>query len=625
MYSITDEMKTLYKTDSIPKSYYMVVYDNSEALLPSSTLYPADTLYPLAGGSPAFEVKNTGIVAESVVIKRAISDQEDIVFGACIGASIEFEALGVTQELVGKELDVRQKINGNNELPIGRFTVESVEKKDGRITKKVIAYDRMALFDKDVSSWYQSLWKNATSMTLKEFRTALFDHFDVIANEITLVNDNMTVTNNISPSQISGREIVQAICEINGAFGQFDRNGNFQFIVLAKSNSESVDTITTSLTRSFKFEEYLCPAITGLNIRQEENDIGASVGNPDNAYVIQGNFLVYGKGASELSGIASNTFDAIKQISYTPIELTCKGLSYLDVGDLISIQTTDGTTYKTYVLESTLSGVQALTDEIVSAGSQKREENFGLNQSITQLEGKTNVLVRTVEELTSTISELNVGYSEVSQKVDSIKLSVVSNNSQTTISLKSGETEINNVSFDSVSQATVESLISANVNGIKLGVSNSYTGTSALITLSDKDGIVLSAGEIVMSGAVTYTSLANSAETTVINGGSLTTCNLYASNLYANSNDLGTLSQMSYNGYYVYVSGYQKAFLGINSGYTDSTGGGAPALILGTDTPAYIEKFWNGGHCMWVGNGYMTCGILFNFTTNTYRLYGTAG
>lgn len=623
MYSISEDVKTLYKSDSISKSYYMAVYDNSEALLPSDTLYPADNLYPLAGGSVAYEVSNASIVSESVVIKRAIASETDMVFGACIGASVEFEALGVDKSLIGKELVITQKINGEHELPIGCFVVDSVNKIDGKDSKKVIAYDRMTLLDTDVSDWYKNLWVNQSSMSLKVFRTAFFAHLDINANDATLVNDDMILTKTIDPSQLSGRDVAKSICEINGAFGQFDRNGNFQFVILPKSAENAVETITTTLTQKFKYEEYICPAISALNIRQEENDIGASVGNGNNVYVIQGNFLVYGKSANELNTIATNVFGAITERPYRPVELTCKGLPYLDVGDLINITTVDGESYKTYILQSTMSGIQALTDNIVSQGEQRREEKFGLNLSIIQLEGKTNVLTRTVEELKSTVSDLNVGYSEIQQKVDGISLTVSSNiGSQTTLSLKSGEIEISNVSFDSVSQATVESLIAAGVDGITLSVLNGSTGTSSLITLNNKDGITISSGEIIMSGVVTFTSLQNPSDTTIINGGALTTCNLYASNIYATSYDPNTYAQMTSTGYSVIVNGYQKAFLGMNPGYIDSNGGGAPALILGTDMPAYVEKYWNGSHCMWIGNGYMSCGILFNFTTNTFTFYG---
>ena len=126
-----------------------------------------------------------------------------------------------------------------------------------------------------------------------------------------------------------------------------------------------------------------------------------------------------------------------------------------------------------------------------------------------------------------------------------------------------------------------------------------------------------------MSGVVTFTSLQNPSDTTIINGGALTTCNLYASNIYAATNDPSTYAQMTSAGYSVIVNAYQKAFLGMNPNYIDSNGCGAPALILGTDMPAYVEKFWNGSHCMWIGNGGMSCGIMFNFTTNTFTFYGT--
>lgn len=163
----------------------------------------------------------------------------------------------------------------------------------------------------------------------------------------------------------------------------------------------------------------------------------------------------------------------------------------------------------------------------------------------------------------------------------------------------------------------MSSLIETEIGKITLSVTN-YGTTSSLVL--SKDGIALTSDNVIMSGVVTFQSLQDPADVTTINGGSLTSCNIYAM-----QGDSTTFSQMTYLGYAVYIGNAQKAMLGINTGYVDSSGGYAPALILGADTPAYVEKYWMSGlgHCMWIGNGTQSCGILFNFTNNTYTFVGT--
>ena len=78
-------------------------------------------------------------------------------------------------------------------------------------------------------------------------------------------------------------------------------------------------------------------------------------------------------------------------------------------------------------------------------------------------------------------------------------------------------------------------------------------------------------------------------------------------------------SKLTSTGFEVYVEGSRKALLGENPNMSYIN----QALILGTDNPGYVTKYYNNGHRLWIGNGAQTCGIMFDFTNGTYKLYGT--
>lgn len=54
-------------------------------------------------------------------------------------------------------------------------------------------------------------------------------------------------------------------------------------------------SISKSQYISAQYEDYIVRTIDKLQIREKENDIGVIVGDGGNTYVIEGNFLVYGK------------------------------------------------------------------------------------------------------------------------------------------------------------------------------------------------------------------------------------------------------------------------------------------------------------------------------------------
>ncbi len=151
--------------------------------------------------------------------------------------------------------------------------------------------------------------------------------------------------------------------------------------------------------------------IERLQIRNSENEIGKTWpeeggGPDDNCYVIEDNFLVYGKSDQEMKEIAKNIFGKITDIAYMPFNCDMIGNPCIEVGDAIRIPT-KYEIVESYVLQRTLKGIQALRDEIRADGVEKYGDKVnGVQKSIIQLKGKTNVLVRTVDETRSELKNL---------------------------------------------------------------------------------------------------------------------------------------------------------------------------------------------------------------------------
>lgn len=491
MLNISQDVRELFKTGTPHIDYRIEIYNNLEMLLPSDDLYPSDNLYPLSGGEPEWIIENDRLVSESVQIRHSICESDNLVFGKCNAAQLTFRCADATNLKVGDELIVTMYADGNR-VEIGSFFVSEITKSADRRFRTVTAYDRMTLFDVDVADWYNGLWENKTSYTLAEFRASLCNYIGVPAVSSTLVNDDMIVTHTIEPSEISGRDVLEAICEINGVFGIINNAGNLQFITLDTTTAN--ETILIGMRRSLDHEDYTVAPIDALVLRQEDNDVGASVGSGTNAYIIQGNFLIYGKSAAQLTNIAANVYNAISGIVYTPVELACRGLPYLVPGDCIDIEMLDGSMIRTIVMSRALSGIQALIDTIKADGTEKREERFGINKSIIQLQGKTNILERTVDYTKSRVEDLEVGYSEIVQTASSLTSRIqnvegdVSVLEQTASNLSS---QISNINDDISYLEQTASSISSRVSNAEGNISSlSQTANSLSARISSAEGDV---------------------------------------------------------------------------------------------------------------------------------------
>lgn len=384
------------------------------------------------------EITDDELFEQRIEIAESLCSENELRFGSCEASTLKFKVGNVVKSLIGEWITVSVVIDHHTDEPlkVGVYKVTSDKPTSDKRHREVVAYDAMYdILNADVAAWYNSVLPNENStMTLKQFREAFIAHFDLdeVVPSGGLVNDNITVQRTIQPEQISGRDVITAICEINGCFGHIGRDGKFHYIYLPQTieglypaddlfpdhapewmvqaktgHLYPQDPKTTRIGAGsyikVDYEDFVTKPITRLQIRQEENDIGkvwpeAEPSENDNCYIIEDNFLAYGKSSDELSGIAQHAFDKMTDIVYRPYTADCPGNPCFEVGDPVRFLT-KYEIVESYILKRTLKGIQALRDSFSADGVERYAEKVnGVHKSIVQLKGKTNVITRTVEE-----------------------------------------------------------------------------------------------------------------------------------------------------------------------------------------------------------------------------------
>lgn len=425
-------------------------------------------------------ITNTELHQEKFELTESLCSEQELTFGSCEAAMIKFTVSNTFLPMKGRWMTVRMSLDGHADIPFqfGRYKVDSDTPTADRTCRDVVAYD--ALYDilnADVAAWYNTVFpshkeqqkdkdgKTTTvtvydPVTMKQFRDSFFKYFGIEQADIILVNDNMSIekTVAVTPSSetssdteesstigesMSGKEVLSCICELNGCMGHIGRDGKFHYIYLEqeiqglyprndlypadnlyprdpKSNRIGKDLYITA-----EYEDFLVKTINKLQIREQKNDIGVIVGTGDNAYVIEDNFLVYGKGTKELKGIAKNILSKIRWIVYRPFTADCKGNPCLEVGDAVRLPTRYEL-IESYILKRTLKGIQALRDDLEADGEEYRTNGAnGIQKSILKIKGKSNVLERTIEKTQSTITDVEKGLqSQITQTATEIRTEV---------------------------------------------------------------------------------------------------------------------------------------------------------------------------------------------------------
>lgn len=508
--------------------------------------------------------KNFSSTSSDFSLSESLCSDSKLSFGKCESACLKIKIANTVNSLKGQTLQVTETLDNKNDVPfkLGTYIVDEDTLTSDKKYRNITAYDRLySISSMNVSDWYSKLfpskqvplirYENVTkewtytgidgkeiteyyeelepityyqteyeSITLKAFRDSFFKYIGLTQQSTTLVNDNMKVSKSVDDIDLTAKDVLEAICEINGVFGKMSRDDVFTYVELKPFSKELFPSKTLypnkSLfprkpgnvdTRRLEMSEYKTlqvgdtnfEQITKLQIRQNEDDIGYIAGDDTGVtYIIQGNFLTYSSGTEELKTIANNALSKISKVIFNPVNITLQGNPCVETGDTIRIIDTNNNVYKSYVLQRTLTGIQMIMDSIISEGDQSLAEVNGIHHDILKLQGKTNELSRLIEGTSSILNDYAKGLkSEIAQKTDSIKLDVSKSFAVTNNTIKKVQADLE-LKIDKDDNGQIISMINASADVINL-TGNRLTLGSDNCTIT-KDGTI-TAKNALLSGS----------------------------------------------------------------------------------------------------------------------------
>lgn len=469
-------------------------------------------------------ITNEQICSEEMSIEEALCSDEYLRFGACEATCFKIRVVN-SGSFEGQKVVVSQTLKGKNghiitssgdnlvdsdgnyisyadyssqdslTIPYGTYKVVSDKPSNDRMWRNLECYDSMYdIINADVSEWYKNL---TFPMTLKNLRDSFFNEVGVTQETITLPNDSMNVLGGFTTEGVlSGKTIIEAICEINGVFGHINRNDVFEYIGLP---SQEIIGYEWYIADTGTYEDYVTENITRIVARGEgEDSVPDTVGVEGNDLIIDNNPLLYGlEGTSEITQILTNLLNVVSSFSYRPFRVETYGNPMLPVGTCIQINTKkydpqigySPLAINSLVMKRTLVGIQALKDTIEAVGERIRPANVNSMQSeLTRTRGRVHTLVNNVNELTSEIYEVDpqtgTKSSRIEQTLEQIVLKVDNNGEMVEVELGTDPDD---------SSATAFNVKATNINFSAFNLNMETTNfklNSNDLTL-DKDGLVV--------------------------------------------------------------------------------------------------------------------------------------
>ena len=450
------------------------------------------------------------IIANTLYLNKSYCEEEQLEIGGCIPSQFKCSVYGI--EDITDIVKLRYIRYSNDEPDISfEGIIEELTSTSNDGVYNITAYDVLYNQD-DISAWYNNYMATHQNVKISQLYNAVLEKLGLIGNSLSnYITYDFVIKQNILSNNITGTRLLKWICEALGVFGILDtytsKNGTsyttsttFDLGVLGPRPVTSISPI--SVFSGFQKSDYVCKKIDKVQIRSEEEDIGAIYGTGTNALIIEGNPLFYGMNASELEKCAKQISVNIKDNSdYTAYEAELNSESYLDrplINPLLPISSSTSSIYS-YIFNITWSGSQLTTCKIGANGVETRSEVLtSINLEIIKLNYKTTSIVKNVDgiktEVSSISSKTDKALTSIEQTDKYIEANVVKNDevvtkinaSQEGVSIKAdkisleGYTTIND-NFKIDEKGNMEAK-----NGKFSGEITSTSGTIGGFTITDK-------------------------------------------------------------------------------------------------------------------------------------------
>ena len=483
-----------------------------------------------------------GSAIPSLVYTSTVSSTTDLCPGAACAGKIEFTVwVDPGSSLVftsGTRVQYYQEDDAGTRTLIGTFWAVKPTKQS-RNTYKVYAYDAVSKLDGIQSTWLRSI-QDSFPMSLWEFAKAVAQQCGITLESTALPRSGDYQVQAFYSDNLTGRQLLSWVAEASCTFLRATPDGGIEFawyienpvtgifpdatehwvaldlsgelLACADGRIWTYNQDTAAYrSGGLSYEEYSTDLLDKVQIKQTDDDVGViypADATGSNALVIQGNLLLTTDSTAALQPVAQAIFEVMQRISYTPLKasLFSDGRVF-SAGQIITATDPRGNALQTYIMTVQQQGGKISAE---CTGNASRDGTAAVNEKkYTNLDGKILEIKTSVDGLSVKAANLQNDYTQLTQTVDGLELTVV----------KDGEVRTA-FAADATSVTISSGVISFTSNSITIDSSNFKLDRNGNVTatgvFSSNNGVIGNGRNesILTSGSLTlYRTLSNGQKT----------------------------------------------------------------------------------------------------------------
>lgn len=303
----------------------------------------------------------------SIILRGGSNSGTSFIVGSCISQYVEIEmekpSVFVENEEIEWRIGGQVSTTVEEYIPMGIFTAQK-PKADEEIIK-FTAFDRMMLTER---GYFSSLPATTTTVAvLNEMASFL---------NIPIVTVGLSAITIKRPDGYTCREVLSYISQMYAGFAICNRQGQIAIKTYAASGlSIAPARYWDSFTHNdfpYTFQKIVCH--TGKD--EEGNTISISAGSGNRELTISNPLMTQ----SILNSVAAK----LQGFNYMPGSLKFLGDPRVDVWDVLTVTSKDGTNYKVPIMNITQDFDGGLTTTVEAVGESETEEQQGFKGPVTQ-------------------------------------------------------------------------------------------------------------------------------------------------------------------------------------------------------------------------------------------------
>ena len=329
---------------------------------------------------------SSGPEAENAILSfqltQKVNSSQELTLGSVCSAMVELTVFAPTLQLqAGQEITVYR-----NDCCLGIFILEKPQRVSGH-RLKLVAYDRVSKLDQTLDTWLESLvgWP----YTLEKFAWMVCARCGLELVEQPLLNGQMPI-GAFSAGGVTGRTLMGWVGQLCGCFCRANTQGQLE---LGWYGENPQAHLTAEGRFAFSRGDYTVWPIEKVQLQLTSRDVGWVYPQVDNGntYKITGNLLLSGCENGQV--IAQNLYERLKTVTYTPCNLTVVADTGIRAGDIVTVETPEGESFRMYVMSHVMQGQRS---RLECTGSRRRDSVWAVNE-------------KTYEALQGRVMELELG------------------------------------------------------------------------------------------------------------------------------------------------------------------------------------------------------------------------